>query len=53
MQAFMPDTQPRGTHAFDPGSQSKSSQLATQALNAINTEDDGAEDQVGPPKPPL
>ena len=44
----MPGTQPWGTHAFDPDSQSKSSQLATQALNAVNAEDDGAEDQVGP-----
>ena len=49
MQAFMPGTQPWGIHAFDPGSQSESSQSATQALNAINAEDDGAEDQVGPP----
>ena len=45
----MPGTQPRGTHTFDPGSQSESSQSTTQALNAINAEDDGVEDQVGPP----
>ena len=45
----MPGTQPWGTHAFDPGSQSESSQSATQALDAINAEDDRAEDQVGPP----
>jgi hypothetical protein len=47
MQGFMPGTQPRGTHAFDPGS--LSSQSAAQALNAVNTEEDGAEDQFGPP----
>ena len=45
----MPGTQPQGTHAFDPGSQSESSQSATQALNAINAKDDEAGDQVGPP----
>jgi hypothetical protein len=43
----MPGTQPRGTHAFDPGS--SSSQSATQMLTAIISEEDGAEDQVGPP----
>ena len=42
----MPGTQPRGTHSFDPDS---SSQSSTQLLNIINTEEDGAEDQVGPP----
>jgi len=47
MQTFMPGTQPRGTHAFDPGS--SSSQSAMQALGVIDAEEDGAEDQVGPP----
>ena len=47
MQAFMPGTQPRGTHAFNPDN--SSSQSATQILNVINAEEDGAEDQVGPP----
>ena len=42
----MPGTQPRGTHAFDPAS--SSSQSATQMLNIVNAEEDGAEDQVGP-----
>jgi hypothetical protein len=45
MQNFMPGTQPRGTHAFNPSS----SQSATQMLNVLNAEEDGAEDQVGPP----
>lgn len=40
----MPGTQPRGTYAFDPNSHS-----ATQVLSVINAEEDGAEDQVGPP----
>ena len=43
----MPGTQPRGTHSFDPSSSSSLS--ATQALGVINAEEDGAEDQVGPP----
>ena len=43
MQGFMPGIQPRGTHAFDPSSHS-----ATEMLNAVNAEEDGAEDQVGP-----
>jgi len=47
MQTFMPGTQPRETHAFDPGS--SSSQSAMQALGVIDAEEDGAEDQVGPP----
>jgi hypothetical protein len=42
----MPGTQPRGTHAFDPAS--SSSQSATQMLNIVDAEEDGAEDQVGP-----
>lgn len=42
----MPGTQPRGTHAFDPAG--SSSQSATQMLNTVNAEEDGAEDQVGP-----
>ena len=46
MQAFMPSTQPWGTHTFDPAS--SSAQLATQILNAVNTEEAGAEDQVDP-----
>jgi hypothetical protein len=47
MQSFMPGTQPRGTHAFDPNK--SSSQSATQVLSIINAEEDGAEDQVGSP----
>ena len=43
----MPGTQPQGMHAFDPAS--PSSQLAMQILNHVNTEEDGAEDQVNPP----
>lgn len=43
----MPGTQPRGTHAFDPNK--SYSQSATQVLSVINTEEDEAEDQVGPP----
>jgi hypothetical protein len=46
MQAFMPGTQPRGTHAFDPAG--SSSQSATHILDVVNAEEDGAEDQVGP-----
>ena len=46
MQAFMPSTQPQGTHAFDPGS--LSSHSAMQILNTVDTEEDGAEDRVGP-----
>ena len=46
MQAFMPGTQPWGTYAFDPAS--SSSQSATQMLNTVNAEQDGAEDQVDP-----
>ena len=46
MQAFMPGTQPWGTHAFDPGSLSSHSVM--QILNTVNTEEDGAEDRVGP-----
>jgi hypothetical protein len=45
MQAFMPGTQPRGTHAFNPAG--SSSQSAMQMLDIVNTEEDGAEDQVG------
>ena len=43
----MPGTQPRGTHSFDPSSSSCVS--ATQALDSINAENDGEEDQAGPP----
>ena len=46
MQEFMPGTQPRGTHSFDPGSSSLSS---SQALNLVNAENNGEEDQAGPP----
>ena len=46
MQLFMPGTQPRGTHAFDPAG--SSSQSATQILDIVNAEEDGAEDQVDP-----
>ena len=46
MQAFMPGTQPQGTHAFDPGNSSCAS--ATQVLDKVNAEDDGEEDQAGP-----
>ena len=42
----MPGTQPRGTHAFDPAG--SSSQSAMQMLDIFNTEEDRAEDQVGP-----
>jgi len=42
----MPGTQPRGTYAFDPN---QSSHSATQALSVINAEEDGVEDQLGPP----
>ena len=44
MQAFIPGTQPQGMHTFDPAS--SSSQLATQKLNSINTEEEVAKDQV-------
>jgi hypothetical protein len=43
MQGFMPGVQPHGTHAFDPSSHS-----VTEMLNAVNAEEDGAEDQVSP-----
>ena len=46
MQAFMLGTQPRGTHAFDPGNSSCA--WATQVLDKVNVEDDGEEDQTGP-----
>jgi hypothetical protein len=45
MQNFMPGTQPRGTHSFDPSNVSAQS---TQMLNNVNAEEDGAEDQSGP-----
>ena len=35
----MPGTQPQGTHDFN--SASSSAQLATQILNAVNTEEEG------------
>jgi hypothetical protein len=47
MQAFMPGTQPRGTHAFDPGSLPCIS--TNPVLNEVNEEDDGEEDRLGPP----
>jgi hypothetical protein len=43
----MPRAQARGTHSFDPGSLSSGS--ASQALDTVNAEDDGEEDQAGPP----
>jgi hypothetical protein len=43
----MPGAQARGTHSFDPGSSSSGS--ASQALDIVNAEDDGEEDQAGPP----
>ena len=50
MEAFMPGTQPRGTHAFDPGSLSSESQSTAQSLlGIIETEEDGAEDQLDLP----
>ena len=42
----MPGTQACGTHAFDPGA--FSSHSATNIINAINEEEDGAEDRVDP-----
>jgi hypothetical protein len=45
MQGFMPGTQPRGTHAFDPSS--LSSHSATQIINAVNAEEDEEEDRLG------
>ncbi|KAF8221168.1 hypothetical protein L208DRAFT_1329698, partial [Tricholoma matsutake] len=48
MQGFMPGVQPRRTHAFDPSSHS-----ATEMLNAVNAEEDGAEDQVTPLDSPM
>lgn len=47
MREFMPGAQPRGTHAFNPGSSSCTS--ASQALIEVNTEVDGDEDCLGPP----
>ena len=44
MQNFMPGTQPRGTYSFDPSSSS-----AQSVLDKVNAEEDGAEDQDGPP----
>ena len=49
MQNFMPGTQPRGTHSFDPSSGSSAQSQALQMLDSINSEDDGAEDRDGPP----
>ena len=43
----MPGTQPRGTHSFNPSSSSSVS--ATQAIDKVNAEEDGEEDQAGPP----
>ena len=43
----MPGTQPQGTHSFDPGNSLYASE--TQVLNKVNAEDDGEEDQLGPP----
>ena len=42
----MPGAQPRGTHSFDPDSLTITS--ATQALDSVNAENDGPEDQAGP-----
>ena len=47
MKAFMPGTQPCGTHVFDP--YNSFSQSAIQILNVVDAEEDGEEDQVGPP----
>ena len=47
MQAFMPGTQPQGTHSFNPSSSSSVS--ATQALDKVEAEEDGEEDRAGPP----
>ena len=44
MQNFMPGTQPQGTYSFDPSSSS-----AQSVLDKVNAEEDGAEDQDGPP----
>ena len=40
----MPGTQPRGTHAFHPASSS-----STKILDLVDTEEDGAEDQINLP----
>ena len=48
MQGFMPGVQLHGTHAFD-----LSSHSASEMLNAVNTEEDGAEDQVSPLHSPM
>ncbi|KAF8221508.1 hypothetical protein L208DRAFT_1327554 [Tricholoma matsutake] len=48
MPGFMPGVQPHGTHAFDPSSHS-----VTEMLNAVNAEEDGAEDQVTPLDSPM
>lgn len=42
----MPGTQPRGMHAFDPGS--VPSHSATQIIDAVDAEEDGEEDRVDP-----
>ena len=47
MQGFMPGAQPWGTHSFDPGSL-HTSKSVTQALNKVNAESDGEEDQARP-----
>lgn len=49
MQGFMPGAQPRGTHSFDPSSSGSSGVAATQALDKVNEEHDGEEDEAGPP----
>ena len=45
----MPEAQPRGTHAFNPASSSCLSATQELNLNKVNAEDDGEEDQAGPP----
>ena len=47
MQNFMPGAQARGTHSFNPGGSQCTS--AAQALDNVNAENDGEEDQAGPP----
>ena len=48
MKSFMPGTQPRGTHAFNPFSESD-----TRSLDAVNAEEDGEEDQICPLDSPM
>ena len=48
MQGFMPGIQPHEMHAFD-----LSSHSATEMLNTVNAEEDGAENQVSPLDSPM